>query len=51
MDVLPISKINKDAKYLVRGLDQAHKKKLTNEIKAEGLIEPITVNKEPNGVH
>lgn len=46
---LSISKINLDSKYLVRELNEKHKKRLMQEIREEGLIEPITVNKEPNG--
>lgn len=49
MDVLPMSKIKKVEKYLVRDLDERHKERLKIEIQEEGLIEPITVNKEPNG--
>lgn len=47
--VLPISKIKLDSKYLVRHLDEKHRDRLMQEIQEEGLIEPITVNKEPNG--
>jgi hypothetical protein len=49
MAMIPIDKIQKDPKYLVRPLDEVHKNNLKQQIQQEGLIEPITVHLEPNG--
>lgn len=46
--VLSIDKVKLVSKYLVRDLDEKHKERLKQEIAEEGLIEPITVNREPN---
>jgi len=48
MDMIPIEKIKKIQTYLVRSLDENHKNDLKGKIQDQGLIEPITVNLEPN---
>ena len=49
MDVLPVSKIKVDSKYVVRELDQKHMKDLKHKIEDQGLIEPITVHEDTDG--
>jgi len=46
---VPIKEIVLNPTYLVRSLDDRHLVNLQDQIKEEGLIEPITVNKESNG--
>lgn len=49
MDVIEVPKIKMDMAYLVRDLNEAHKNDLKWKIQDQGLIEPITVSREPNG--
>lgn len=49
MEMIPIDEIKKDIKYLVRSLDDKHKNDLKTKIQDQGLIEPITVHREPTG--
>jgi len=49
MDEIPLADIKDDATYLVRDLDESHKNDLKSKIRDQGLIEPITVNRESDG--
>lgn len=49
LGILYVGDIKLDPRYLVRELDEKHKNNLKEQIEEEGLIEPITVNEEPNG--
>jgi len=49
LDEITIADIKEDTSYLVRDLDENHKNDLKNKIRDQGLIEPITVNREHNG--
>lgn len=49
MDCIQIAEITENKTYLVRDLDENHKNDLKFKIMDQGLIEPVTVNREPNG--